>query len=139
MTDEFDALLAHPTTEGMLALGWGAFERFVGRVFAREGYGVEYVALRSGCGADLALYAGGDIAGEPVAYVSVKHVKPPNVVVPAEVRAFGVALYRLGAPGYLVSTTELTPAARAEAGTFAGLRVLAGSEWVEYVGAVAKP
>ena len=131
--DEFAALLGQPAVEGMLALGWGAFERFVGRVFARAGYGVEYVALRPGCGADLVLYAGGVVSGQPAAYVSVKHVKPPNVVVPAEVRAFGEALDELGAPGYLVAAVDLTQMARAEAERYTKLRVLAGRKWVEYV------
>lgn len=135
---QYDALLARPTREGMLALGWGAFERFVARVFERAGYRVEYVALRLGSGADLALHSASKETGEPAALVSVKHVRPPNVVAPAEVRAFGVALGAAGLPGYLVSVTELTPEARAEAAAHAGLRLLAGEEWVRYVEHVAR-
>ena len=133
-------LLSHPTREGMLALGWGAFEQFVGHVFERAGYRVEYVALRAGSAADLALYSNHTDAVErdaPLALVSVKHVRPPNVVAPAEVRAFGVALATAGLPGYLVSATELTTEAAAEAAAHASLRLLTGERWMQQVERVA--
>lgn len=133
----FDALLANPTSEDMLALGWGAFERFVAQVFERAGYRVEAVALRPDSAADLALYAPRRGMREPALLVSVKHVRPPNVVAPAEVRAFGVALATARLPGYLVAATELTEAARAEAAAHAGLRLLAGEQWTRFVTRIA--
>lgn len=129
----FAELLAAPTRDGMLALGWGAFERFVGRVFERAGYRVAYVALQPRSAADLALYRTSADARSPQRLVSVKHVRPPNAVMPAEVRAFAVALEAANLPGYLVSATELTPEALAAATAYPGLQLLTGERWIRYI------
>lgn len=129
----FEYLLTHPTADGMLALGWEVFTRFVGVMFQRAGYRVEQVALRAGSGADLVLYRCATEMSCPYRYVSVKHVRPPQVLAPAEVRAFGRVLTETGIPGVLVSATDLSPAAHSAANAVARLHVLTGDHLMRYI------
>lgn len=129
----FAHLLTNPTQDGMLALGWEAFTRFVGVMFQQAGYRVEQVALQAGSGTDLVLYQDVAAVTTPCRYVSVKHVRPPRELAPAEVRAFGRVLAVADVPGYLVSATDLSPAAQSAANAIAQLHLLTGDSLMRYM------
>lgn len=127
----FEDLFAKPSIEGMQGLDWSGFEKFVGYVFERAGYGVEHTGLQFGPGFDLKLYANGEIKGRPTAYVSIKQYR--NRVGSPEVQTFGGALAAAGGIGYFVTTNDFTQPAYEEAGKNPRLRLINGDHLLRYI------
>lgn len=114
----FESIFRQPTLQGMLDLSWQDFEHFVGYVFNCAGYEYEHVAehhFPHGPGFDLNLYHVRNMS-KPIARVEVRHFTPGNQVDLNEAMAFiGKLQVAGGIPGFMVTTSDFTPAARTAA------------------------
>ena len=93
------------------------FERYIGRLFALEGYIPEFTARTGDEGVDIRLYPrnrlGTRSRGSPVALVQCKRYADGHAVGSPEVQQFSGALrHELAHQGYFVTTSAFTPAAR---------------------------
>ncbi len=93
-----------------------AFERYVGQLFALEGYEVEYTPPSGDGGVDLLLRRAGrsrSLDRKQVALVQCKRYTSAHSVGSPELRQFSGALRRaLAYEGYFVTTSFFTPAAQ---------------------------
>ncbi|HEU5198968.1 MAG TPA: restriction endonuclease [Ktedonobacterales bacterium] len=94
-----------------------AFERYIGRLFALEGYSPEYTARTGDEGVDIRLYPKNHLGlrsqREPVALVQCKRYADGHAVGSPEVQQFSGALrHEFAHRGYFVTTSAFTPAAR---------------------------
>lgn len=122
-----------PSIERMLNdLSDHEFEHFVKYVFEQAGYVVEDAAGRYGDGLDLRLYVGPADGRVYSAGVNVKHFRPPNVLVNGpQMTHFHGALR--GMPGYVVTTSTLNGAARAEVERAPRIWPVDGNHLVRYI------
>ena len=94
-----------------------AFERYIGHLFALEGYIPEWTARTGDEGVDIRLYPksrlGTRSRGSPVALVQCKRYADGHAVGSPEVQRFSGALrHEFAHRGYFVTTSAFTPAAR---------------------------
>lgn len=130
----FEEVFEKPSIARMLELTPGEFERFVGYVFERAGYGVENTALQFGYGLDLKIHAGGEVRGRPTAGISVKKFTLPNRVGVDEIHSLGGAITRNGIiAGYLVTTSEFTRPAIESAARIPRLHMIDGQHFIRYI------
>lgn len=137
----YEALFADPSPEAMHALEPHTFEWFVAYVFFCAGYQVEYVAEQrfpNGPGVDLNLYGGEP--GQPLlARVEARRYKPsPDRLIEFhDVTDFlGILKLAGGEPGYLITTSDFNPNARAAArheNAEGNLRLVNGVDLVRFV------
>jgi restriction system protein len=93
------------------------FERYIGRLFALEGYIPEWTARTGDEGVDIRLYPknrlGTRSRGNPIALVQCKRYADGHTVGSPELQQFSGALrHELAHQGYFVTTSTFTPAAR---------------------------
>ena len=93
------------------------FERYIGCLFALEGYIPEWTARTGDEGVDIRLYAknrlGTRSRGAPIALVQCKRYADGHAVGSPELQQFSGALrHELAHQGYFVTTSVFTPAAR---------------------------
>ena len=93
------------------------FERYIGRLFALEGYIPEWTARTGDEGVDIRLYPKNRLGicsrGNPIALVQCKRYADGHAVGSPELQQFSGALrHELAHRGYFVTTSAFTPAAR---------------------------
>lgn len=137
--EKFENLYLDPTIDQLTALSPEEFEGFVEYVFACAGYAVENVARHrfpDGPGVDLNLYAD-SIGRGLLARVEARKYTPPRHVSAAEANVVSDRLHIAdGIPGYIVTTSDFAPGARAvaaAAATNGRLRLVNGEHLLRYI------
>jgi chromosome partitioning protein len=135
---QFEKVFASPLVEGMLGLEWQDFEGFVEYVFTCAGYAVKNVSKDKwphGPGVDLELYSD-QVGGKLVALVEVRCYTSSHLITSAQAHEFSNKLTIHGVPGYLVTTSDFQPGAKAVAAAAAvkgRLRLLNGTYLTRYI------
>src|SRR5579871_3597206 len=104
------------TLQDLQALDPLVFERYVGQLFALEGYHVDYTPRSGDGGVDLLLRRSGrhrHVTRKPIALVQCKRYTSAHSVGSPELQQFSGAMRRaLAYEGYFVTTSFFTPAAQ---------------------------
>jgi hypothetical protein len=112
------------------------FERYIGCLFALEGFIPEYTARTGDEGVDIRLYPKNRLGmrsrGDPIALVQCKRYADGHSVGSPELQQFSGALrHELAHQGYFVTTSAFTPAARKWAAA-EGIQLLDGLDLLKW-------
>lgn len=135
--DQFERIFGEPNIPDLVAMSPDAFERFVAYVFFAAGFAVEVVANQkypNGPGVDINLSAQG--SDKPIFRVEVKRYAPDNLVQLKEIKEFygALALGQGKLPGYFITTSDFTDAARSAAADYGGkVRLINGQKLIRYI------